>query len=290
MKRFITYVVTSLFAFNFGVSASALWPWSSYSTEKPASLPAVPLIPATPALTESNITAPVPQIVFGGGRLKLVSEEAQLKSQSLQYDIKVRYPHIVGANEPHIQRLNRRIEELVSEQYYGIQHPLKEDLRYYRQRWPEALSELFIDYVVTLATDSILSIYFNAYSYGIGAGTSVQYGFTVNYDLVSGKELKLSDFFQHRANYLAFISRYCTDQLATHKSGEWLHRENLAPVISNFDSWNITRTGIRFNFDEGEVFGCSEGEQAVEIPFAELKSLLSARGLSILRNSSVVGL
>jgi|GEM_PF-6974193 len=290
MKRFISYVVTSLFMFNFGITVSALWPWPSYSIEKPATLPAVPLIPATPALPEPEIPAPAPEIVFGGGRLKLMSEEAQLKSQSLQYDVKVRYPQIVGTNELHIQRLNRRIEALVSEQYYGIQHPLQEDLLYYRQKWPEAFNEVFINYEVTLATDSILSIYFVGYSYGIGAGTSVQYSFTVNYDLVSGKDLKLSDLFQHRSNYLALISRYCTDQLATHKSGEWLARENLAPVISNFDSWNVTRTGIRFDFDEGEVFACSEGEQTVEIPFATLKSSLSPRALSILRVSPVVGL
>lgn len=290
MKRFITYVVTSLFMFNFGITASALWPWSSHPIEKPVSRPVVPVIPATPAPTEPDVTAPVPEIVFGGGRLKLVPEEVQLKSQTLQYDVKVRYPQIVGTNELHIRRLNRRIEGLVSEKYDWMQHPLKEDLVYYRQKWPEAFNELSIDYEVTLATDSILSIYFVAYSYGIGAGTSVQYSFIVNYDLVSGKELKLSDLFLHRSNYLAFVSRYCTDQLATRKSGEWLHRDNLAPALSNFDSWNVTHTGIRFNFDEGEVFGCSDGEQAVEIPFAELKSSLSPRALSILRTSSVVGL
>jgi len=71
---------------------------------------------------------------------------------------------------------------------------------------------------------------------------------------------------------------------------ESLFKEGLLPEASKFKSWNVTRDGIRINFDEGQVFGCSEGEQTVEIPFTEIKSMLSARALSNLRMSSVVGL
>lgn len=291
MKRFITYVVTSLVAFNCGINASAWWTWPSYSTEKPASRPVVPALPEIPS-TAPNINLPAAhaEIVFGRGRLTLVSEEVQLKSERLRYDVDVKYPQITGTDALQIQQLNRRIKALATEQYEWIVHPSKQDLLYYRQQHSEAFNELSIDYEVTLATDSILSIYFDGYSYGIGAGTSVQYGFTVNYDLVSGKELKLSDLFQSRSNYLKFVSRYCTEQLATREQGKWLFERGLTPVASNFKSWNVTRSGIRINFDECQIFGCSEGGQFVEIPFANLRSTLSPRALSILRISSVVGL
>lgn len=238
-----------------------------------------PVVAETPAPADVQMPAPVPEIVFGGGKLKLVSEEVQLKSESLQYDLHVRYPQITGTDAPHIQRLNRRIKQLATREYQWMLDPPKKDLLYYRKTWPEAFNELSIDYEVTLATDSMLSIYFVAYSYGIGAGTSVQYSYTVNYDLVSHKELKLSELFARRSGYLEVISDYCIEQLEKHKYGEWLFRGNLAPEAANFDSWNVMPSGIRFTFDACEAFACAVGEQNVEVPFSEIKSILSPRAV-----------
>lgn len=290
MKRKLACVLTSLLAFNFGITASALWAGHAPGTEKAASRPEVPVVPAIPVPADTDVTAPDAEIVFGGGQLKLVAEEVQLKSRSLQYDLNIRYPQIVGSDARHIRRLNQRIKELAEKQYQWMLYPSKEDLLYYRQKHPEAFNELEINYEVTLATDSILSIYFVGYSYGIGAATSVQYSFTVNYDLVSEKELKLSDLFKPRSGYLGFVSHYSTDQLAKHEYGDFLFRANLAPEAANFDSWNVTRNGIRFNFDECEAFGCAAGEQTVEIPVTNLKFMLSGQALSILQNSFVVEL
>lgn len=287
MKRIMPYVLTSLFTFTCGIVASALFLWQGHPTAK---RPDTPVITEMSAPANVDIPAPVPRIVFGGGKLKLVSEEVQLKSESLQYDLHVRYPQITGTDAPHIQRLNRRIKELATKQYEWMMYPTKEDLRYYRDKWPETFNELSIDYEVTMATDSILSLYFVGHSYGIGAGTSVQYSYTVNYDLVSHQELKLSDLFAPRSNYLHLISRYSMNELAKSKDDASVFADHLAPLAANFDSWNVTRNGIRLNFDEGEVFGCADGEQTVEIPFTDLKSILSARALSISPISSVVRL
>jgi hypothetical protein len=120
-----------------------------------------------------------------------------------------------------------------------------------------------------------LSIYFVGYSYGIGAGHSVQYSFVVNYDLSLKRELKLSDIFQRRSKYVEYISRYCRNELS--RKSEFLFTEALAPKAKNFKSWNISSEGIRFNFDACTVFACSEGEQTVVIPFADLKPFLNRR-------------
>jgi hypothetical protein len=58
-----------------------------------------------------------------------------------------------------------------------------------------------------------------------------------------------------------------------HKS-EFMWKEALAPVAENFESWNITRDGIRFNFDACKVFSCAGGEKAIEIPFSALEDIL----------------
>ena len=278
MKRIVPYVLTSLFTFTCGIVASALFLWQGHPTAK---RPDPPVVAETTAPAEDDRPAVVPEIVFAGGKLKLVAEEVQLKSESLQYDLHVRYPQITGPDAPHVQRLNRRIKELATKQYQWMMYPTKEDLRYYRDKWPEAFNELSIDYEVTRATDSILSIYFVAYSYGIGAGTSVQYSYTVNYDLGSGKELRLSDLFAPRSNYLQLISRSSLEQLAKHERGEFLFKDNLLPLSANFESWNVTQNGIRLNFDEGKVLGCADGEQTVEIPFSKIESILSPRAVDL---------
>jgi hypothetical protein len=50
-------------------------------------------------------------------------------------------------------------------------------------------------------------------------------------------------------------------------------------LTRNFNSWNITRQGIRFNFDACKVIGCAGGEQTVEVPFSASSSILSPRGV-----------
>jgi hypothetical protein len=49
-----------------------------------------------------------------------------------------------------------------------------------------------------------------------------------------------------------------------------MFEEALSPRGENFESWNITRDGIRFDFDSCRVFGCAGGKQVVEIPFTAL--------------------
>ena len=135
-----------------------------------------------PAIPEP---APTPdhEIVFGRDRLRIVAEEVHLKSERLRYEINVTYPQIVGSDDRHIRKLNQRIKQVATKQYQWFLTPSKKDLRYYRTVHPEVFNSLDVDYEVLLATDSVLSIYFNAYSYGIGAAHSVQYSFVINYDL-----------------------------------------------------------------------------------------------------------
>jgi hypothetical protein len=194
-------------------------------------------------------------------------------SERLRYDIDVRYPQIVGTDDLHIRTLNQHIKELASEQYQWPLSPSKTDLRHYKQKHPEAFNSIQLDYEVVLVTDSLLSIYFIGYSYGIGAAHAVQYSFVINFDLISRKQLKLSDLFKRHSNYLDSISHYCEDELS--KTSEFMFEEALRPTAENFKSWNITNDGLRFNFDDCKVFGCSGGKQTIEIPFSVLKPLLN---------------
>lgn len=232
------------------------------STQKNIPPPPIPLTTPTPQV----------EVSFGKG-LRIVPKSVTLKNEKSQYRIDVVYLQIMGSRSRKISNLNRQIEHLVTAEYrWALIPPTKKDLRYYKKNWPDVYNSVDLDYDVVLATDELLSIYLNAYHYGIGAAHSVQTSFTVNYDFRSGRLLKLMDLFAVRARSLRFISRYCTNELS--KNNPYLFKEELSASVKNYESWNITKQGIRFNFDACKVDGCAAGEKHVEISFAEFKGML----------------
>ena len=233
-------------------------------------------VPATsPAITPT----PELNVAFGKG-LRIVPKDIKLENQRLRYRIDVTYPQIEGTDNPRILNLNHRMRRLVSERYRWPLNPTKEDLHYY-QKHPDIFNSVDLTYEVTLATDDLLSIYFEGYSYGIGAAHTVQYSFTVNYDLRSGKLLKLADIFKPNTNHLQFISQLCLNEL-TKRHGEYIWKEALTPKAKKYERWNVTNEGITINFDACKVVGCAGGEQEVQIPFAILKDMLNPNSPVIL--------
>jgi hypothetical protein len=276
MNRTAARIAIALLAFMFGIIASSLWHYN----RTPQSLPP-PVNPVQPApiepTTAPDTSAPDSEITLGNG-LRFVSNEVQIHNEFLRYKVNVTYPQIEGSDAPPIRNLNKSIERLVTNQYQWLLNPSREDLRYYKLGLhPEAFNSHDLNYEVITASDSFLSIYFESYSYGIGAAHSVHTSFVVNYDLASNRQLKLSDIFKPDAKYLKLIAELCTEKLLHTTDGEYLNKVELAPVAANFESWNMTNEGIRFNFDACKVFACAGGKQSVLIPFAALRPMMSIR-------------
>jgi hypothetical protein len=194
----------------------------------------------SPAPVPSPIMSPTPEVelAFAGG-LRIVPKLVKLENERRPYKIDVTYPQIEGTKDTGILKLYHRIEDLVTKHYQWLLiPPTKEDFHHY-EKWPSVFNSVDLDYEVVLATDNLLSIYFELYSYGIGAAHSVQQSLTVNYDLKAGKLLKLSDLFRPQATHLEFISRYCMGELSKdHKyaMSNPTFKEELAPKASNYES------------------------------------------------------
>lgn len=280
MKRIAVYLTISHIAFSCGLAASSFWNGTKVKpkTERIHSnifkqVPAqIPLSP--PFVVDS--TWPVEahrEVVFGDHGLRIVPHQVRLKSARLRYEIDVSYPEIVGAKDPQIEKLNRHLRKLATEQYQWPMNPSEADLQYYKDKHPEAFNTIDLDYEIRLAMDPLVSIYFIGYSYGIGAAHSLPNSFTVNYDLSLHKELKLSDVFKPNSRYLEFIARHCREELSRQV---FMFSDALASGAENFESWNITPFGIAFNFDACKLTGCAGGKLAVEIPFPTLKPWLNS--------------
>lgn len=193
MKRIAIYLTITHLTFTCGLAAASLWKGirvkpesqqihSNVLKQAPAKIPLAP----PPATVE-----PHREVIFGRDRLRIVPHQIRLRSDRLRYEIDVSYPEIEGTNDPQIEKLNQRLRKLAIDQYQWPMNPSNADLRYYKDKHPEAFNTIDLDYEIRLATDSLLSIHFIGYSYGIGAAHSVQYSFTVNYDLTRRKEVEI---------------------------------------------------------------------------------------------------
>jgi len=281
MKRFALSLIGSFLAFTAGLVTASSWNLMQPVVADPVVVERCPPgqqsspqigVAINPALTE----APDREYHFAQGRLKLVPENVRLKSDSLHYDIDVKYPQIVGADTPGIRKINQHLKALATAKYQWPLNESPEDIRKDQERLPGTYNSVNFDYELSVATDSFLSIFFTGYSYGVGAAHAVQESESLNYDLASGSELKLADLFKSGSKYLEFISEYCIEQLsATAGVPDRLNKGRLAPAAKNFENWHITTGGISFNFDACEIFACAEGDQSVEIPFSDLRPLFA---------------
>lgn len=266
MKRIAVKIIISLLAFACGLLVASIWNTNNSVETERSKVIECPKT-GTPAATVESEPTPNHEVVFGRGRLRIVPKQVQLRSERLRYEIDVMYPQIVGAENRHIRRLNQRIKRLTKEQYAWALAVTTKDLEPLNKYFADVFNSIYLDYDVLLATDSVLSIFFNGDSYGIGAAHGSQFSFVINYDLASGKEMKLARLFKPGSKYLEFVSRYCSDVLS-------LNHDQRLEFTKDPESWNITSDGLRFHFDHCKFFACSEGYKRVDIPFVALKEIL----------------
>lgn len=277
MKRFFVSLISTILAFTAGLVTASSWS-SDHRMREPVILGALPpcppaLPPPPPAPVNSLTVTPPIEFQFGQNGLRLVPERVQLKSESRGYEIDVSYPQIIGtasSADTKLGKVNKHLKDAATKLY---QRPLSQ-----AEQMDHSLSGIHntvsFTYQVGLATDSFLSVHFIGYSYDSGSNDQLQDSFAVNYDLTSGKHLKLSELFKPGSNYLELISQYCIKKIST-SVPRGLKVWTLAPEAGNFAVWQLTPNGITFNFATCQIAPCAEGDFEVQIPFSELEPVLN---------------
>jgi hypothetical protein len=279
MKRFVVSLLSTILAFTAGLVTASSWDSKSKTeahqpvtvTVSPPCAPSEP--PPAPVL--SYTVSPAREFEFGQNGLKLVPERVQLKSESRSYDIDVTYPQILASpyvESNKIQKVNRHLKDSAAGLYQWVENPAGQ--LSYEQLKSGMRNTVNFTYQVGLATDSFLSVNFIGYSYNGAQQDQLQDSFSVNYDLTTGKQVKLSEIFMPGSNYLAVISRHSIDVLSKENSRKIVDRA-LEPRAENFQNWQITARGLAFHFYACKVVDCAEGDQTVNIGFNDLKSVLN---------------
>jgi hypothetical protein len=233
-------------------------------------------IQKTATATPSASPSPRKELTLKNG-LQIITKNVKMENKDWRYRIDVEYPQIEGTNDRAVVALNRQVKDLVTKTYsWPLSRPNKEDFAVFA-KWPGFFNSVDLDYDIVLATDKLLSIYFIGYHYGIGAAHSVHASFTINYDFESHRPIALASLFKPGANFLDMISRKCMHDLSEDNSylkTDSFSSKLLAPRARNFESWNITDRGLRFNFEACRVNGCAAGDLSVEIPFDQFAGLI----------------
>lgn len=130
----------------------------------------------------------------------------------------------------------------------------------------------------------MISIEYDIGGYSAGAAHGSSSSYVLNYDVQTGKMLKLTDLFKPGAKYVQTISSYCIKDL---KKQSKSHDDSLpddmiqsgaGPDAGNFRSWTITKKGLNMTFDAYQVGPYVAGPQDVLIPYSALKELISPDG------------
>ncbi|HPL92730.1 MAG TPA: DUF333 domain-containing protein [bacterium] len=204
----------------------------------------------------------------------LIVKDQKIEEKEGDWDIEITYPTFDGKDN-----LNSLIENFVTDyvanfkesanSYESAMDDLAEDgevfpITYYlHARYDKGrFDENYVSFVLA----------FEYYSGGAHGGREY-YGFA--YDLQNDKEMKLSDLFVDRPNYLNDISQFCFDDLRKQiqeKTGddymdeEWL-KDGVSPEAENFQAFIFDEDSITFYFPPYQVAAYALGDFTVEFPW-----------------------
>ncbi|MDT4968056.1 MAG: hypothetical protein QOJ64_2793 [Acidobacteriota bacterium] len=213
----------------------------------------------------------------GTTRLRFVPRFIRVANKRLRYTIKAKYPQAVGAKDPRIMRLNRAISELMLKQV----NDFKKDFKTPGKRMGAVGSDYDSDYSVRHSRNNIVSIAFYVDTYFEGAAHGNHNYLVFNYDLNTGRQIKLADLFKPSSDYLDAIAAYSIkslkEKLKDESDADWI-KSGAEAKDENYKNWNITSRGLEIGFDPYQVAAYVYGPQEVLIPYDALKDVIDPDG------------
>lgn len=198
------------------------------------------------------------------------------------YTIGITYTQIKGLNSPSEDGYNKLVQSMMQAQ--------ADSFRVWMKDWESYNKEMGSFYEIAdtaVYTDSkMISTIFYEFYYFSGAAHPNNSNFSVNYDLINNKEIKLAELFI--GNYLKTLSEICIKEISKNKkeydpsfnvkNDEWL-QSGAGPDEKNFKVFNITEENFVITFPTYQVASYAEGPQTVEIRYAKLKDIINPDGL-----------
>ncbi|MDT5121793.1 MAG: hypothetical protein QOC96_1275 [Acidobacteriota bacterium] len=228
----------------------------------------------------SGLNAPsaLPAAQQRGATIRFAPRQIRETNRRKRQTIKARYPQAIDtASDPRITKLNQELRSFIDKEVGKF----RTDAQPPEQRTFSTGSTFDSKYNVEYAANGLVSIAFLIEAYYEGAVHGSYNTIVFNYDLTSGKMLRLSDLFKPNSNYLKPISDYAIaslkKELTPDPDFDWI-KSGAGPEEKNYQSWNITRGGLQVHFDPYQVASYAEGPHEAVIPYSVLKNVINPDG------------
>jgi hypothetical protein len=214
-------------------------------------------------------------IEFSGGG-KFTTKSFSEKNKPKKFEIAVDYPVLSGVNPATETKFNELAKSRAMSGVADFRKAMMKQTAADLKNFPKGMSNsMGVSYNVEFANENMVSISFLVSEYTGGAHGNYATD-TLNFDLKTGKEIKLADLFQPGANYLKKLSEYSINDLKTRlgemSDEEWI-KTGAGEKADNFSSWSLTKKGLMITFDPYQVAAYAAGAQTVIIPYAELAGI-----------------
>jgi len=248
------------------------------TTAAPAQIPAIEVSPTSqPVLTTPMpvVSTEVPPTSVPKPVIKLETRIIEEDQVSPPVHITIEYPYMLEPANDNV--FNREIKSLIDDQIAFIKNEAVDVEAWRSKEQPEFSSGLTIKYEVGLIDKGYTSVRMGISPFVAGAAHPNFFFLTVNYDLVHGKLLKLSDLFIPGSFYISKLSTYCKNDLIKQNLQSFFP-EGVLPNETNFANWNFSNEGLVILFDPYQVGPWAIGPQKVVVPYSELKSIALPSG------------
>ncbi len=138
-------------------------------------------------------------------------------------------------------------------------------------------SSVSMDFSVLEETPEVISVYFQLSEYYSGAAHPLPFSAVLNYDVLNGKVLALSDLFQPGTDYLQLLSDYAINDLTAEEY--FTFPDGALPEAENFRNWNLTPDGLQITFDPYQIAPYAAGFISVVVPFDVLMGIANPDGV-----------
>ncbi len=206
--------------------------------------------------------------------LNLVSNLTEESGNSPDYTIKAQTPFFQGSEDQRVTNFNNEMTILTNEEIARFRDNLMQV-----QAVPGSTGSFYDQtYKLLSPPGDLISMKFQIMIYIQGAAHPGTHMRTVTYDLEAGSDVRMEQLFLSGSNYLERIANYCIAQLNLRNIGFNSSSDGAQPLQENYGNWNITADGLLITFDEYQVAAYAAGPQEVNVPYAELQSIIDPHG------------
>lgn len=213
--------------------------------------------------------------------LDVREEHVRRANAKIGYTVDVAYPQIVDPSTPQQRAFNTRVERDVRTWVANFErHCAKEGSRRGSNRLPLDFSYEGT-YELLFADPTFVSARLKQHSF-TGYVNEDYYTLPLNFDLATGREVKLKQLFRSESDALAALSRYCIAELLEQRPGgvsdRFMVEEGAGPEADKYASWAIAPDGLAVTFAEYQVGPGCIGEPEVVVPFDVVADMVDAKG------------